>query len=39
MGYPGLYKWVYAYDDFIGYLAGILSIESVRQGIGGACVI
>jgi CRISPR/Cas system-associated endonuclease/helicase Cas3 len=21
--YPGLYKWIYEYDDFIGYMAGV----------------
>jgi CRISPR-associated endonuclease/helicase Cas3 len=38
-GYPGIYKWAYAYDDFIGYMAGILSLEAIKQGIGDACVI
>lgn len=23
-GHPGVYKWVYDYDDFIGYMAGVL---------------
>jgi hypothetical protein len=23
-GHPGIYKWIYDYDDFIGYMAGIL---------------
>ena len=32
LGYPGIYKWTYAYDDFIGYMAGILSVEAIKQG-------
>lgn len=39
LGNPGVYKWPYAYDDFIGYMAGILSVEAIKQGIGDACVI
>ena len=39
LGHPGMYKWTYAYDAFIGYMAGILSVEAVRTGIGDACVI
>ena len=39
LGHPGIYKWTYAYDDFIGYMAGILSVEGFKQGIGDACVI
>ncbi len=31
-GYPGLYKWTYAYDDFIGYMAGIIPVEAVKSG-------
>jgi len=38
-GHPGIYKWTYAYDDFIGYMAGILSVEAIKLGIGDACVI
>ncbi len=38
-GHPGIYKWPYAYDHFIGYMAGILSVEAIRYGIGDACVI
>ncbi|MCF8067396.1 MAG: DEAD/DEAH box helicase family protein [Desulfobacterales bacterium] len=26
--HPSIYKWVYDYNDFIGYMAGILFIES-----------
>jgi CRISPR-associated endonuclease/helicase Cas3 len=39
LGHPGIYKWPYAYDAFIGYMAGLLSVEAVVRGIGGACVI
>lgn len=27
-GYPGIYKWIYSYDDFIGYMAGILKMTN-----------
>ena len=39
LGHPGIYKWTYAYDDFIGYMAGILSVEAIKKGIGEACII
>jgi hypothetical protein len=39
LGHPGMYKWIYGYNDFIGYMAGVLSVEKVKQGIGDACVI
>jgi CRISPR/Cas system-associated endonuclease/helicase Cas3 len=29
---PGVYKWIYAYDDFIGYMAGMLFIERFNKG-------
>lgn len=35
--YPGVYKWTYAYDNFIGYMAGVLPIEAIKQG--DACII
>ncbi len=38
-GHPGMYKWSYAYNDFIGYMAGILPVEAFKQGSGSACVI
>ena len=38
-GHPGLFKWIYAYDDFIGYMAGLLPVEAIKSNIGGACVI
>lgn len=34
-GHPGVYKWTYEYDDFIGYMAGLLSVEDFTKGIGG----
>jgi CRISPR-associated endonuclease/helicase Cas3 len=27
-GYPGIYKWIYSYDDFIGYMVGILKMTN-----------
>jgi CRISPR-associated endonuclease/helicase Cas3 len=27
-GYPGIYKWIYSYDDFIGYMAGVLKMTN-----------
>jgi CRISPR-associated endonuclease/helicase Cas3 len=30
-GRPHIYKWQYPYDDFIGYMAGVLSIESTQN--------
>lgn len=39
LGHSGMYKWTYAYNDFIGYMAGILPVEEFKQGIGSACVI
>lgn len=38
-GYRGLYKWVYPYDSFLGYMAGVLPIEAIQKGMGGACII
>jgi CRISPR/Cas system-associated endonuclease/helicase Cas3 len=38
LGHPGIYKWIYNYDDFIGYMAGILSIEEIKQCIGDAYI-
>jgi len=32
--YPGLYLWPYKYDSFIGYMAGLLSLENLKvQGM------
>ncbi|MDY6990036.1 MAG: DEAD/DEAH box helicase family protein [Thermodesulfobacteriota bacterium] len=39
LGHPGMYKWSYAYNDFIGYMAGILPVEAFKQGSGSVCVI
>jgi CRISPR-associated endonuclease/helicase Cas3 len=33
----GLYKWTLAYDDFLGYMAGLLTVE--RAVLGEACII
>lgn len=38
-GYRGLYRWVYAYDSFLGYMAGVLPIEAIQKGIGEECII
>ncbi|HQB35694.1 MAG TPA: hypothetical protein PLY11_13225 [Syntrophorhabdus sp.] len=38
-GYRGIYKWTYAYNDFIGYMAGILPVEEINEGIGDACIV
>jgi hypothetical protein len=38
-GKPGLFKWNLAYDDFIGYMAGILQVEAFTKSIDGACII
>jgi CRISPR-associated endonuclease Cas3-HD len=28
LGHRGIYKWTYAYDDFIGYMAGVLKMTN-----------
>ncbi len=38
-GCSGLYQWPYQYDDFIGYMAGLLSIESFKSGLGEICIV
>ncbi len=38
-GYPGLYKWTHNYNNFIGYMAGLLFIESFRSGQEEATII
>jgi hypothetical protein len=35
MRHPGLYKWTYDYDDFVGYMSGILPVEDFITGAGG----
>ncbi|ULQ60108.1 hypothetical protein K7I13_01920 [Brucepastera parasyntrophica] len=35
----GLYEWHLPYDDFIGYMAGILPIENFNSFEPGACVV
>jgi CRISPR-associated endonuclease/helicase Cas3 len=37
--HPGMYKWTYEYDDFIGYMAGILPVEGFVIGAPGAGII
>jgi len=39
LGHPRIYKWTYPYDDFIGYMAGILPVEAFKHPDGSACVI
>lgn len=39
LGHPGIYKWIYHYDDFIGYMAGILPVEEFKRVSGSACVV
>jgi CRISPR/Cas system-associated endonuclease/helicase Cas3 len=39
IGHPGIYKWTYAYDDFIGYMKGIISTEAFEKGIGDLCIV
>ncbi|MBI2440070.1 MAG: DEAD/DEAH box helicase [Lentisphaerae bacterium] len=38
-GRPGMYKWDLAYDDFLGYMRGILAVEFFKKGINGAYVV
>jgi CRISPR-associated endonuclease/helicase Cas3 len=38
-GKPGMYKWNLAYNDFIGYMAGVLQVEAFTNNIDGACII
>lgn len=28
VGHPGVYRWIYDYDDFIGYMAGVLKMTN-----------
>lgn len=30
--FPGIYKWIYPYDDFIGYMKGVLKLEEIKSG-------
>ena len=39
VGHPGVYKWTYPYNDFIGYMAGILPVEAIKSGSGDACIV
>ena len=36
---PNVYKWTLAYDSFIGYMAGVLTVEEFTKGLGGAWII
>jgi CRISPR/Cas system-associated endonuclease/helicase Cas3 len=38
-GKPGVHKWTLAYDVFIGYMAGVLTVEEFTKGLGGAWII
>ena len=38
-GHPGIHKWIYAYDGFIGYMAGLLAVEDFTKGSGDSCII
>ncbi|MCE5333411.1 MAG: hypothetical protein LLG06_02360 [Desulfobacteraceae bacterium] len=38
-GRPGMYKWTFGYDAFIGYMAGFLKVEALTKGVGDACVV
>ena len=33
-GRPGIYKWTYTYDSFIGYMSGVLAWRPSRPGSG-----
>jgi CRISPR-associated endonuclease/helicase Cas3 len=37
--HPGVYRWNLLYDDFIGYMAGILQVEAFTKSIDGACIL
>lgn len=39
LGHHGIYKWTYAYDNYIGYMAGVLPVDAIKKGIGGAYII
>jgi len=34
--YPDLYEWNLAYDDFLGYMAGVLQVEEFSAKGGAA---
>ncbi len=36
---PGIYKWNLGYDDFVGYMAAILKVESFTKFINGAGIV
>lgn len=37
--HPGLFRWNLLYDDFIGYMAGVLQVEAFTKAIDGGCVL
>jgi len=39
IGRPGMYKWNLAYDDFIGYMAGVFVADAFVAGNHEVCII
>lgn len=39
VGRSGLYKWNYGYDDFLGYMAGILKVEAFTSFANDAGIV
>ena len=37
--FPGVYRWNLDYDDFLGYMAGLLKVERFVSGQSGATII
>jgi CRISPR-associated endonuclease/helicase Cas3 len=37
--FPGVYKWNLDYDDFLGYMAGLLKVEEFVSGKNGATIL
>jgi len=37
--YPGLFHWNLLYDDFIGYMAGVLQVETFTKALDGGCIV
>jgi CRISPR-associated endonuclease/helicase Cas3 len=37
--FPGIYKWNLDYDNFLGYMAGLLKVEEFVSGQSGATII
>lgn len=36
-GYPDVYKWPHNYNDFVGYMAGVIKIEAFKAGDISVC--